>query len=61
MMRKEKCPDCKSGYIHRDHVCEEYVVCLCDNSKCSRSEMEHFSEMDDDGWAWLREQYKREL
>ena len=54
----EHCPDCKTGVMQRDHMCEDYIVWLCSEDNCQGREMEHLSDMDDASWAWLRKHYK---
>jgi len=54
-----KCELCKTGKMHRHHVCEDYVVWMCDNGDCPQQDLEEFGDLDDEGWKWLRDFYKR--
>jgi hypothetical protein len=49
---------CKKG-IKRSHTCEDYVIWMCESTNCTNQELEHFSDLDDEGWIWLRESYKK--
>ena len=53
------CVLCKKGDMSRNHVCDEYVVWICNNGDCPQQDLESFYNLDDEGWEWLREFYKK--
>jgi hypothetical protein len=56
MQVPEKCP---CGYLlKRNHLCEDYRVWVCEGP-LRHNELEHFSEMNDEGWEWVRNYYAR--
>lgn len=54
------CQTCKEGTMRRDHVIEDYVMWECDKKDCTGSEMETLGELDEAGWAWLKNHYQGE-
>ena len=55
------CKKCETGVMERNEVRDAYVLWMCSDHACVGSDVEHFSDMDDSGWAWLRAQYREEL
>lgn len=53
------CEDCGKP-LNRDHITEDYVFWECAHNDCHSGEMEHFSELDDEGWEWVRAYYQKE-
>ncbi len=56
--QNDTCDKCGKPLV-RSWVCNECVMWSCEDDACDcPAEMEPFSDLDDAGWAWLREHYK---
>jgi hypothetical protein len=45
--------------LTQDHCVEDYLAWKCSDQSCPGSDLEHFSEMSDESWEWVKQHMRK--
>lgn len=52
-----RCPKCKSELV-RSHVTDSYLMWKCENDCEYIDELQHFSDMSNESWEWVKDYFR---